>query len=131
MNLFKRGKIYWFELVFDGRRYRKSTKERNKVKAEGIAAKFRSSLAERRVGIIERKPTPLFSRAMSEFLSWSIEEHKEHYQTYRRYLISSKPLLAYAKFKRPIDEITPAQIEEYKIWRSRQKRKNTTRLLRP
>jgi len=131
LRIYKRGKTYWFELVFEGRRYQKSTKERSKVKAEGIAAKFRSSLAERRVGIIERKPAPMFNNAMDGFLSWSREEHKEHYQTYRRYLISSKALLKYAKFKRPIDEITPGHIEEYKIWRSAQKRKNTKRLLRP
>ena len=54
MRVFKRGPVYWFELVFEGKRYQKSTKERNRVKAEGIAAKFRSSLAERRVGIVER-----------------------------------------------------------------------------
>jgi len=60
-----------------------------------------------------------------------MEEHKEHYQTYRRYLISSKALLKYANLKKPIDEITPSHIEDYKIWRARQKRKNTKRLLRP
>jgi integrase len=123
--------VYWFELVFEGKRYQKSTKERNKFKAEGIAAKFRTSLAEKRVGIIERKPAPQFAGAMADFLSWSLEEHKEHYQTYRRYLISSKALLKYGSFKRPLDEITPSHIEDYKIWRSRQKRKNTKRLLKP
>jgi integrase len=123
--------VYWFELVFEGKRYQESTKERNRIKAEGIAAKFRTSLAEKRVGIIERKPAPHFSQAMSEFLSWSMEEHKEHYQTYRRYLISSKALLKYANFKKTIDEITPSHIEDYKIWRARQKRKNTNRLLKP
>jgi integrase len=123
--------VYWFELVFEGKRYQKSTKERNRVKAEGIAAKFRTALAERRVGIVERKPAPQFTQAMTEFLFWSKEEHKEHHQTYRRYVISSKALLKFMKFKKPLDEITPAHIEEYKTWRSAQKRKNTKRLLRP
>src|SRR4051794_9754236 len=72
LRIFKRGKTYWFELVFEGKRHQKSTKERNKIKAEGIAAKFRTSLAERRVGIIQRKPAPEFNRAMSEFLAWSL-----------------------------------------------------------
>src|SRR5262249_40592642 len=113
LTVYKRGKVYWFELVFEGCRYRKSTKERSKVKAEGIAAKFRTSLAERRVGIIERKLAPPFASAVTDFLSWSKEEHKDHFQTYRRYLISSKALLKYGKFKRPIDQITPGHIEEY------------------
>jgi integrase len=103
----------------------------NKVKAEGIAAKFRTALAERRVGIVQRKPAPLFGQAMSAFLSWSKGEHKEHPQTYRRYVISSMALLKYAAFRRPIDEITAIHIEQFKVWRSRQKRKNTNRLLRP
>src|SRR5262245_26518384 len=119
------------ELVFEGKRYQKSTKVGNKVKAEGIAAKFRTALAERRVGIVQRKPAPQFNQAMTEFLTWSMEEHKEHYQTYRRYLISSKALLKYGAFKRPIDEIRPSHIEDFKIWRARQKRTNTKRLLRP
>ena len=67
MRIFKRGTVYWFELVFEGKRYQKSTKERNKIKAEGIAAKFRTSLAERRVGIIQRKPAPEFNRAVREY----------------------------------------------------------------
>jgi integrase len=131
LRVFKRGSVYWLELVFEGKRFQKSTKERNKIKAEGIAAKFRTSLAERRVGIIERKPAPEFTQAMSAFLSWSKTEHKEHPQTYRRYVISSKALLKFSGFKRQLDEISPNHIEQFKAWRSRQKRKNTNRFLRP
>jgi hypothetical protein len=67
------------------------------------------------VGIIERKPVPVFAESMKAFLDWSKQEHKEHPATYQRYNTSSKPLLAYPKFKgKAIDEITPATIEEYK-----------------
>ena len=62
MRLYKRGKVYWFSLEFEGSRYQKSTKERARVKAEGIASA--TALAQRRVGIIERKPAPLFQDAM-------------------------------------------------------------------
>src|SRR2546422_253968 len=104
LRVFKRGKAYWFELVFEGRRYQKSTKERNRVKAEGIAAAFRTALAERRVGIIERAPVPLFPEAMKAFLEWSKNEHKEHPRTYLRYKTASKPVSAFLKFRKPIDE---------------------------
>src|SRR5262245_21818127 len=93
LRVFKRGKTYWYELVFEGKRYQKSTKERNKIKAEGIAAAFRTALAQRRVGIVERPPVPFFSDAIKTFLDWSKIEHKEHPRTYQRYKTSSKPLL--------------------------------------
>ncbi len=132
MRVFKRGKVYWFDLQFEGKRYQKSTKERNKVKAEGIAAAFRTALANRRVGIVERKPAPLLTDAMKAFLEWSKQEHAEHPATYVRYKTSSKPLLTFLKFKsKPIDEITPALIEDYKTRRARQKGKRTKRLIMP
>jgi len=131
LNVFKRGRVYWFDIVFQGKRFQKSTKETNKVKAEGIAATFRSALAAKRVGIVERPPVPTFAEAMKAFLEWSKEEHREHRQTYRRYVVSSKPLLAYPKFKKPIDEVTAANIEDYKIYRAGQTVKRTKRLLRP
>ena len=71
MRLYKRGKTYWFELVFEGQRYQQSTKEKYRVKAEGIASAFRMALAERRVGIVERKAAPMFQAAIQCFLAWS------------------------------------------------------------
>src|SRR5689334_4537953 len=102
------------------------------VKAEGIASAYRTKLAEGRVGIIERLPVPDLGKAMKAFLKWSESEHKEHPATYERYKTSSVSLLAYFKFKRkPIDEITPAAIEEYKRFRGRQKGKTTKRPIKP
>ena len=132
MRVFKRGNTYWFELKFENKRYRKTTKVRNRVQAEGIAAAFRMALAERRVGIVERKPAPLFCTAMKAFLDWSHQEHAEHPATYIRYKSSSRPLLAFLKFKNKlINEITPASIEDYKAWRIKQKGKRTGRPIMP
>jgi integrase len=132
LKVYKRGKVYWFKLQFEGTLYQKSTKQTSKVKAEGAAAAFRTALANRNFGIIERKPVPVFEDAMKAFLAWSAGEHKEHPATYRRYKTSSKSLLAYLKFKgKPIDQITPATIEDYKTSRARQKGKRTKRLIKP
>jgi integrase len=132
VRLYKRDKTWWFSLEFEGKRYQKTTKEKNRVKAEGIASAFRTALAQRRVGIIERKPAPLFSDAMKAFLEWSKEEHKEHPNTYVRYKTSSKPLLTFLKFKaKPIDEITAATIEDYKAHRGRQMSKRTEKAVTP
>jgi integrase len=132
MRLYRRGKIYWFALEFEGSRYQKSTMERSRVRAEGIASAFRTALAEHRVGISERKTAPMFHDAMKAFLAWSKEEHNEHPRTFQRYRTSSKPLLAYLKFKnKPIDELTPANVEDYNANRAKQVGKRTQRPIMP
>jgi Phage integrase family/Phage integrase SAM-like domain len=67
---------------------------------------------------------------MKGFLEWSKAEHKEHPRTYQRYKVSSKALLVFSKFNgKPIDQISPALVEEYKTYRARGKR--TKRLIKP
>ena len=129
MRIYKRGKKYWFELVFDGKRYQKPTKHTNKVEAAGAASAFRTALANRNFGIVERKPVPFFKEAMDSFLKWSTDEHKEHPATYRRYKTSSKPLLLF--FKKALDQITPSDVEAYKTRRAGQKVRKTKRLIKP
>lgn len=131
MKVYKRGKIWWFKVQFEGTLYQRSTKHTNKVKAETAAAAFRVALANDNFGIIERKPAPALTDAMAAFLSWSKDEHSQHPATSLRYKTSSKPLLAFPKFKKPIDQITPAVIEEYKTQRGRQLGKRTKRRITP
>jgi Phage integrase SAM-like domain len=132
LRLYKRNKTYWFELEFDNKRYRQSTRETNRVKAEGILSAFRTKLAEGRVGILEHKPAPVFEDVVKSFLAWSENEHQEHPNTYRRYRTSSKPVLAFFKFKgKRLDQITAATIEEYKKHRGRQSSKRTKEPITP
>jgi len=51
MSVFKRGTVYWFEFVFNGRRIQRSTKQRNRQAAIDIESAFRTSLAKGEVGI--------------------------------------------------------------------------------
>src|SRR5688572_22345379 len=126
MRVFKHGRHYWYEFTFDGKRFRATTKEGNRRKAEGIAAKVRSDLAEGRVGLSVRPPAPFFEAAMKAFLAWSEVEHQTHPRTTLRYKTSSKPLLAFVKFRgKRLDKISPADVEEYKVYRSRMISKRT------
>ena len=111
MKVYKRGKIWWFKVQFEGTLYQKSTKHTNKVKAETAP--------------------PAFTDAMKAFLSWSKDEHSQRPATSLRYKTSSKPLLAFSKFKKSIDQITPALVEEYKGHRGRQLGKRTKRQIKP
>src|SRR5262249_1260653 len=100
--------------------------------AEGVAAAFRTALANRRYGIIERPRIPLFNEAVTAFLKWPQQEHKDHPRTHIRYKTSSKPLLLFSRFRgRAIDEITADDIEAYKTRRGTQSGKKTKRTIKP
>jgi len=58
MAVYKRGKIWWYEFLFDGERVRKSTKQGNKRVAEQMEAADRTRRAKGEVGIVERKFAP-------------------------------------------------------------------------
>ncbi|HKD64602.1 MAG TPA: site-specific integrase [Candidatus Acidoferrales bacterium] len=55
MSVFKRGRVYWFEFVFNGERIQRSTKQLNRQVAVDIESAFRTSLAKGEVGIKEPK----------------------------------------------------------------------------
>src|SRR5262245_57699522 len=110
MSIFKRGRVYWFHFIHEGRHYQRSTKQGNPRTARQIEAAFRTALAKGEVGITERQPIPTFREAMKSFLAWSEHEHASHRATFRRYMTSSKPLLAQFRDVR-LDQITAQHIE--------------------
>ncbi len=116
MAVFKRGDVYWYEFVYGGRRYRKSTNVRNQRVGGDIERAFRTALAKGDVGITERKPVPGFRASMSDFLKWSKEEHVAHPRTHVRYKTSSVALLNFFG-DTPLDKITPEEVEKFKITR--------------
>ena len=60
MSIFKRGNVYWFHFIFDGRHYQQSTKQGSKSVARQIEASVRSDLAKGKVGIKKQQPVPTF-----------------------------------------------------------------------
>jgi integrase len=130
MAIYKRGGVYWYHFVFDGRHIQRSTKQKNRRTAREIESAYRTKLAKGEVGITEPKPVPLFQAAMKDFLAWSEHEHSAKPSTHRRYEVSSKPLKLYFRDTR-IDEITPEDVEKYKQHRARKKSPFTERYLRP
>ena len=139
MALYKRAGVYWYEFVYKGRRYRKSTRVKSQRTAGDIERAFRTALAKGDVGITERKAVPGFRSAMTEFLRWSKEEHRAHQATHRRYEVSSVALLRHFRDTR-LDSITPDDVERFKTSRSGEfkttradngKRAATSKKLRP
>jgi integrase len=128
--IYKRGGVYWFHFIFDGRHIQKSTKTKDKAAARQIEAAYRVKLAKAEVGIEEKLPVPAFKEAMKDFLAWSKFEHARRSNTHRRYATSSKALLRYFK-DAPLDRITSDSVEQFKKWRLKQKGTRTKRSLRP
>jgi integrase len=136
MALSKRGGVWWYEFVYGGRRYRKSTGVKNQRDAREIEAAYRTALAKGEVGMTERKPVPAFRAAIDEFLKWSAQSFKK--PTHTRYKISSVALLKHFR-DMPLDKIGPEEVErfkttragEYKTVRGDCKRIKTNKRLRP
>jgi site-specific recombinase XerD len=130
MAVYKRGKTYWYEFIFNGRRVRASAKTGNKRVAEQIEAAKKTQLAKREVGLdVEKIVAPTLRDAIAQFLAWSKTEHAAKTSTTSRYETSSKPLIQFFG-NRPIDQITPDDVEKFKIWRSNQKKKAPARKLK-
>src|SRR5215472_11621745 len=99
MSIFKRGNVYWFHFIFDGRHYQQSTKQGNKTVARQIEASVRSDLAKGKVGIKKQQAVPTFEefklRVMEEIRKLHETDHPrtiEFYeQTFRR-VLSFRPL---------------------------------------
>jgi integrase len=136
MSLYKRAGVYWYEFVYGGRRYRKSTGVKNQRTAGDIERAFRTALAKGEVGITERKTVPTFRVAMTDFLCWSKQAHSV--SSHRRYKTSSVALLRHFRDV-SLDKITPEEVERFKTTRAGdcktvrggQKRVKTTKRLRP
>jgi integrase len=79
--LYRRGKIYYFEFEFRGRRYRESTRTSNARLAERIERKRRTETEAADAGIELERPKPvLFSVAAADWLelkkpSWADKTH--------------------------------------------------------
>jgi len=137
MPLYKRGKIWWFNLWHEGKHVQKSTNQGNKNVARHMEAAYHTALVMGEVGITERKKIPSFKLAMSEYIKWSKKEHLA--STHRRYAVSEVALSRYFGRFDSLDKITPDEVEKFKgarqnqfaTARSKQHRRITKRKVKP
>jgi integrase len=125
MTLYKRpnSPYYYYDFIFDGQRYARSTRVTNKVAAERIQSVLKANLAQSRVGIVLRKEIPQFSDFAKQFLENVKAERARN--THRSYSTSVRMLTRVFGGKR-LDAITPELIRNFKEARLRQKRRNST-----
>jgi integrase len=109
MGLYRRGKIFWFTIMQDGKRIQVSTKTDNRKLAENIYAKAKTQIAESKWFEIEAR-LHTFDEMMERFM----KEHapKREPTTQKRYSSILKHLSAFFNGL-TLAEITPKVITAY------------------
>jgi integrase len=120
MSVYKRGKTYWYEFVWDGEKIQHSARTGDADVARVIEAAHRTSLAKGEVGIRERKKVPTLAEFGPRFLDQVKMDCAAKpltvlfYQSKLRLLLDNSSL-----GKLRLDRIGVDDIEAFKLSRSR------------
>lgn len=124
MSLYKRGGVWWYDFRIRGGRIRESTGLPLRSAAAAAEALRKAEFIQRQVGSESWEPAPRFDEfAFREFAPWSENQHRDHPSTHERYMRSLKVLTRFFG-QRTLDAISSADVERFKIFRSRQHRKD-------
>src|ERR1041385_9205410 len=114
MSLYKRGRVYWYEFVFQGERHRGSTRLRNERKAEQFESKLKSDLALGLVGLTTLKPGPRFDKYADDFREFVRTRNADHPRTVEFYEEKLERLLEYKPLAEcRLNHLDENLIEEY------------------
>ena len=83
VSIYKRGEVYWYKFMWQGRMVRESTKQGNDKVARQMEAAHRTSLAKGEVGIREKRPVPIskLEQIVNEAESFVIESAERERKT--------------------------------------------------
>ena len=110
-NIYKRGDIYWYQIRFDGLRYRGSTKTDNKKLAQQIANTIEADLVRKKFSM-PVKSNYIFLTAWEQYInSLSVNNKTKELRIYL-----SKHFLPDFKGKQ-ISDITQSDIKKYQLKR--------------
>jgi integrase len=116
MSIYKRGEVYWYKFMWNGRLLRESTKQRNDKTARKIEAAHKTRLAEGLVGIREKKRTTLAEFIKNRFEPWAKGRFEGNAtKTWKGwYEPSIRTLQAYSPLcNRVVSEITSEHVSEF------------------
>jgi integrase len=124
MTVFRHGKSWWYDFRFLGVRYRERISATNRDLAlqqeEQRRAELRASLGQRKSPACSLR---FVDFAYKEFAPWSAVEHGDRPTTHARYMRSVKALVRFFGHH-TLYAINAGLVEQYKIARSQQPRKN-------
>jgi integrase len=121
VSLYRRGRIWWYNFVFQGRHIQESSGFTNRTAALRAEAKRRAELLDHRAGFKQVKVAPKFEEHVEQFLDWSKGQHRPN--THELHKTNCDTLLRFLRGYW-LDEISPGMVEDFKLARSGETRKN-------
>ena len=122
MAVHKCGRFFYYDFVFGGRRYHKSTRMTNERAAERVESVLKGELVQGKNGLRPYKQPPLFGEYVETFLK-RIEKPLAQ-NTIDLHNNSLKSLLKLFKSKF-LDQISRSMIEDFKAGRARELKKGS------
>jgi integrase len=114
MAIFKRGRVYWYHFVFDGRHIQQSSKQGNPRIARQMEAAHKTALARGEAGFRERKKVSLGDFIKDEFLPFVESKFKAAKpRTLRYYQYGAKTLQECDFASLNLDDITDQHAGHY------------------
>ena len=112
--IYKRGKVYWYKFMWQGRLVRESTKQRNDKTARQMESAHRTSLAKGEVGIREKKAAPTLAEFLKrDFLPFVETQHAAKPNTLRYYKTGAASLTDSNLAAVRLDEINDQHAQQY------------------
>ncbi|MHB1646925.1 MAG: tyrosine-type recombinase/integrase [bacterium] len=112
--IYKRGKIYWCEFIFDGKRHRYSCKTADKKVAEEVENAIRGEVVRGNFNLPQKyKPKPVFEEIFVNYIQ-SLSNNVK--RTIENKVSISNHFLPVLK-KKNITDITQSEIKEYQLKR--------------
>jgi integrase len=115
MCVFRRGRVFWFSFVYDGKRVQESTHQHNRKVALDLESTYRSNLAKGEAGIRKRKPALALGEFFDkQFLPWAGATFAAKPKTWKFYRNGARRLKEHASLASAnLAEITGKEIGEY------------------
>ncbi len=120
MSIYKRGEVYWYKFMWQGKLVRESTKQGNDKVARQMEAAHRTSLAKGEVGIREKRPVPtLVDFCQSRFEPWARSNFEHNCQNnWLWYRAGLRAILGYRPLaNQHLDKIGGEEIAEFVVKR--------------
>src|ERR1700757_4004303 len=129
--IYKRGKVYWYKFMWQGKLVRESKKQGNDKVARQMESAHRTSLAKGEVGIREKRPVPTLKEFLKqEFLPYVETRHAAKHNTLRYYTDGSTMLTKSELARLPLDQLTDQHAQQFARQHSRLSSSGINRALR-
>jgi hypothetical protein len=115
--IYKRGKVYWYEFRFKGKRIQKSTMQKNADKARDAESAERMRLVSGVLGIERQQPkvVPTLESFKITFMEW-VRSEKDNHRTQEFYETCYQRLCGFREIgKAPLDKIDEPIIEGLQV----------------